>query len=212
MKYGWALLAVAVATAPAVAKDAPLTAQALADRAQFEELLTRYYWNFGNSDSESFGEYYAPDAEFVLGKNTYKGVKAIEAMYAAVPKDVPQRSAFALNILINNMMVTMHGQTATARLVFTETITQKEGDKPAILTQGREFDHLVKLKGRWLISKRQVMGAKGIPEGWVDYNLLAPAPQVRGMGVRTPRLPYPSHRRCAARARPVRSRPRRSAR
>jgi ketosteroid isomerase-like protein len=168
MKYGWALLAVAVATAPAVAEDAPLTAQALADRAQIEDLLTRYYWNFGNSDSESFGEYYAPDAEFVLGKNTYKGVKAIEAMYAAVPKDVPQRSAFALNILINNMMVTMHGQTATARLVFTETITQKEGDKPAILTQGREFDHLVKLKGRWLISKRQVMGAKGIPEGWVD--------------------------------------------
>jgi ketosteroid isomerase-like protein len=168
MKYGWALLAVAVATAPAVAKDAPLTAQALADRAQIEDLLTRYYWNFGNSDSESFGDYYAPDAEFVLGKNTYKGVKAIEAMYAAVPKDVPQRSAFALNILINNMMVTMHGQTATARLVFTETITQKEGDKPAILTQGREFDHLVKLKGRWLISKRQVMGAKGIPEGWVD--------------------------------------------
>ena len=80
----------------------------------------------------------------MLGKNTYKGVKAIEGMYAAVPKDVPQRSAFALNILINNMLVTMHGQTATARLVFTETITQKEGDKPAILTQGREFDRLVK--------------------------------------------------------------------
>jgi hypothetical protein len=62
----------------------------------------------------------------------------------------------------------MHGNTATARLVFTETITQKEGDKPAILTQGREFDHLVKLKGKWLISKRQVVGANGIPEGWRD--------------------------------------------
>ena len=165
------ILALALALAPATqlaAKDAPLTAQALADRAQIEDLLTHYYWNFGNSKAESFGEYYTPDAEFVLGKNTYKGVKAIEAMYAAVPKDVPQRSAFALNILINNLLVTMHGNTATARLVFTETITQKEGDKPAILTQGREFDHLVKLKGKWLISKRQVMGANGIPEGWRD--------------------------------------------
>ena len=166
----WVLLA-ALALAPVSqvsAKEAPLTAQALADKAQIESLLTRYYWNFGNSDSESFGEYYAPDAEFVLGKNTYKGVKAIEDMYAAVPKDVPQRSAYALNILINNMLVTMHGQTATARLVFTETITQKEGDKPAILTQGREFDRLVKLNGKWLISKRIVMGAKGVPDGWED--------------------------------------------
>lgn len=166
-----ALLAMALALAPVThlaAREAPLTAQALADRAQIENLLTRYYWNFGNSNSESFGEYYAPDAVFVLGKNTYKGVKAIEDMYAAVPKDVPQRSAFALNILISNMMVTMHGQTATARLVFTETITQKQADKPSILTQGREFDHLVKLKGRWLIGKRQVMGANGVPEGWQD--------------------------------------------
>ncbi|MGZ3173303.1 MAG: nuclear transport factor 2 family protein [Croceibacterium sp.] len=166
---GW--LAIALALAPVTqlsAKAAPLTAQALSDRAQVEDLLTRYYWNFGNSKAESFGEYYAPDAEFVLGKTTYKGVKAIEGMYAAVPKDVPQRSSFALNILISNMLVTMHGNTATARLVFTETITKKQGDAPAILTQGREFDQLVKLKGRWLISKRQVMGANGIPDGWQD--------------------------------------------
>ena len=165
------LAATLLALAPAsqtAAKEAPLTAQALADKAQIEALLTHYYWNFGNSKAESFGEYYTPDAEFVLGKNTYKGVKAIEDMYAAVPKDVPQRSAFALNILISNMLVTMHGNTATARLVFTETITQKQGDKPTILTQGREFDHLVKQGGRWLISKRIVMGANGIPDGWQD--------------------------------------------
>lgn len=172
MKIKWVLFgATVLALAPVsqlAAKEAPLTAQALADRAQVENLLTRYYWNFGNSNSESFGEYYTPDAEFDLGKNTYKGVKAIEGMYAAVPKDVPQRSAFALNILISNMLVTMHGNTATARLVFTETITKKQGDTPEILTQGREFDNLVKLKGRWLISKRQVVGANGIPEGWQD--------------------------------------------
>jgi hypothetical protein len=162
-----ALALVAVPTA-GLAQEQPASPQALADRAQIEDLLTRYYWNFGNSNSESFGEYYAPDAEFVLGGKSVKGIKAIEGVYAAVPKDVPQRSAFALNILLSNMLVTMHGNTATARLVFTETLTQKQGDKPTILTQGREFDNLVKINGRWLISKRQVMGANGIPEGWQD--------------------------------------------
>ena len=39
---GLAALALALA-APLAAKDAPLTAQALADRAQVEDLLTRYY-------------------------------------------------------------------------------------------------------------------------------------------------------------------------
>ena len=66
------------------------------------------------------------------------------------------------------MLVTVHGDTATARLVFTETITEKQGEAPKILTQGREFDHLVKRGGRWLISSRQIMGAKGEPEGWQD--------------------------------------------
>jgi ketosteroid isomerase-like protein len=165
----WGLAAtlalVAVPTA-VLAQEQPASLQALADRVQIEDLLTRYYNNFGNSSAESFGEYYTPDAEFVLGGKSVKGIKAIEGVYAAVPKDVPQRSAFALNILISNMLVTVHGQTATARLVFTETLTQKQGDKPAILTQGREFDHLVKQGGRWLISRRQIMGANGIPEGW----------------------------------------------
>jgi len=104
----------------------------------------------------------------ILGQNHYKGIEAIKGAYAAVPKDAPQRSSFALNILISNMLVTVHGDSATARLVFTETITEKQGEAPKILTQGREFDHLVKRGGRWLISSRQIMGANGVPEGWQD--------------------------------------------
>ena len=46
--------------------------------------------------------------------------------------------------------------------------TAKQGEAPTILTQGREFDHLVKRGGRWLISQRQIMGANGVPEGWQD--------------------------------------------
>ena len=83
---------------------------------------------------------------------------------------IPQsgHTNFVVNILINNMLVTVHGQTATARLVFTETITEKQGDAPKILTQGREFDNLVKRGGKWLIAKRQIMGANGMPDGWQE--------------------------------------------
>jgi uncharacterized protein (TIGR02246 family) len=163
-----AALALSLAPAPVRAETPQYTAQALADRAAIEDLLTRYYNNFGKGAETRMGEFYAPDGEMILGPNSYKGIKAIEGAYAAVPADAPQKSAFALNILISNMLVTVHGDTATARLVFTETITEKQGDAPKILTQGHEFDHLVKRDGKWLISKRQIMGANGVPKDWED--------------------------------------------
>lgn len=158
----------ALAMATPLAAQQAQSAQELADRAMISDLITRYYNNFGGGVESKIGEFYAEDGEMILGTTHYKGIEAIKGAYAAVPKDAPQRSAFALNILISNMLVTVHGNTATARLVFTETVTDKQGAAPRILTQGREFDHLVKRDGRWLIASRQIMGAKGVPDGWQD--------------------------------------------
>ena len=142
-----------------------LTAQTMVDRAEIENLLQRYYWNFGGG-GESFTAFYSPDAELVLGPKSYKGAAGIESAYKGVPADTPQRRSFSFNVLPSNVLINVHGDTATAQLVFTEIVIDKQGDAPRILTQGREFDHLVKLKGRWLISKRQIMGANAKPDDW----------------------------------------------
>ena len=149
----------------AAAQETRLTPQALVDRAEIGDLLARYYWNFGGG-TESFTSFYAPDAEMVLGRNSYKGAAAIEGAYKAVPADAPQRKSFSLNILPTNVLIVVHGGTATAQLVFTEVVVDKQGDAPRILTQGREFDHLVKLNGRWLISRRQILPSNGKPDDW----------------------------------------------
>ena len=159
-------LALAAAGAPAMAEE--MTAQALSDRAQIEDILTRYYISFGNNAAEHVGQYYAEDGEMVLGTTSYKGIAAIKGMYQSVPADAPQRKSFALNILIGNPLVVVKGDTATARLVFTEYVVDKQGDAPRILTMGREFDWFVKQNGKWLIKKRQIMGANDVPEGWQD--------------------------------------------
>ncbi len=161
-----AAAALALAT-PASAQEAP-DPQALADRAAIEDMLTEYYNDFGDGIGAKVGQFYAPDGEMILGTTSYKGIEAIKGMYASVPADAPQRKSFALNILIGNLLVKVHGDKATARLVFTETITEKEGDAPELLTQGREFDWLTKRDGRWWILKRQIMGPNGVPEGWKD--------------------------------------------
>ena len=170
-RKGMIALAIALALAPttgAIAVGRPPTAQELADKAAIEALITSYYNNFGGGVESRIAEYYAEDGEMVLGENHYRGIDAIKGAYAAVPADAPQRRSFALNILISNMLVTMHGDRATARLVFTETTTEKQGDAPKILTQGREFDTLVKREGRWFFLSRQIVGANAVPDDWQD--------------------------------------------
>lgn len=163
---GAAALALGLALAPAAhAQGGRMTAQAAIDHAQIEDLLGRYYWNFGGG-SDSFTAFYTKDAELVLGKNSYKGLDGIAGAYAAVPADVPQKKSYSFNVLMSNPLIVMHGNTATAQLVFTEVVIDKQGDAPRILTQGREFDNLVRQNGRWLISKRQIMGAADKPADW----------------------------------------------
>ena len=58
--------------AAAAIRAEDMTPQTLLDRAEIEDLITRYYYNFGNENSESFPNFYADDAELILGE-TVKG-------------------------------------------------------------------------------------------------------------------------------------------
>jgi len=162
-------LFLATSVAPSATAQS-ITANTLVDRAEIEDLLTRYYNNFGKAGGESFGEFYTEDAEMILGKASYKGRSAIEGAYKGLANaDIPQRKSFSFNVLMSNPLVVVHGTTATARLVFTEFVQDKQGDAPRVLTQGKEFDRLVKVGGQWRISKREIVGAdQGPPADWQD--------------------------------------------
>jgi hypothetical protein len=152
------------------AQGQTVTSDALLDRAQIEDLLTRYYYNFGNERRASFSIFYSDDAEMILGTTIYKGRAAIEGAYKALANaDIPQRKSFSFNILMTNPLIVIHSSTATARLIFTEIVTDKQGDAPRILTQGKEFDNLVKVNGQWRIARRQILGAEATPPpGWTE--------------------------------------------
>lgn len=154
--------------APALAQT--VSAESLVGRAQVEDLLTRYYYNFGKAGGESFGAFYTDDAEMILGKTSYKGRAAIEGAYKGLSNaDIPQRKSFAFNVLLSNPLIVVHGSTATARLIFTEVVIDKQGDAPRVLTQGKEFDNLVKVRGEWRITRRQILGAEQTqPSDWKE--------------------------------------------
>lgn len=168
---GAAAACLTLASAPAVhAQDGGFTAQVVIDRAEIEDLLQRYYNNFGKAEGENFGAFYAPDALFVLGAKTYKGQKEIAGAYSAIGTSgqSPTAGRFSFNVLMTNPVITVHGNTATAQMIFTEIVMDTASAPPRLLTQGREYDNLAKIDGKWRFTKRQIAAGTKPPEGWVN--------------------------------------------
>ena len=156
-----------------------VTAHDLLDRAQIQDLITHYYYNFGHSENpEAFPNFYAEDAELILGTRHFKGRDGIAQAYGAprsggassAPSSAPSpsRSAFAFNVTISNPLIVVHGDTASSRLIFTEYLIDKQGDAPHVRTQGREYATFVKVHGRWLYKTRAIVSGTEPPDGWKE--------------------------------------------
>ena len=147
-----------------------ITAQSLVERAKIQDLITRYYYNFGKENPENFSDFYADDAELILGTTHHKGKAGIMKAYGrgegATPRPVPVRYSF--NVTISNPLVVVHGDTATSQLTFTEFVIEKQGEAPKVITQGREYSTFVKEKGQWRYKTRQIKGGVEPPEGWQE--------------------------------------------
>ena len=146
-----------------------ITAKTLVDHAQIQDLITHYYYNFGKESPESFSDFYADDAELILGTTHYKGKDGIAKAYAPRPGGgSPSRNAYAFNVTISNPLIVVHGDKATSELIFTEFLMDKQGDVPHIRTQGREYATFVKVKGQWRYKTRQIQGGTKPPDDWKE--------------------------------------------
>ena len=158
----------ALALSPA-AHAQGVTAKTLVDRAQIQDLITHYYYNFGKDSPESFSDFYADDAELILGTTHFKGKDGIAKAYAPRPGGGgPARNAYSFNVTISNPLIIVHGDTATSQLIYTEFVMDKQGDAPRVTTQGREYATFVKVQGQWRYKTRQIQGGTKPPEGWQE--------------------------------------------
>jgi hypothetical protein len=158
-----------VASTPA-ARAQDMTAKTLVDRAQIQDLITRYYYNFGKENPESFSDFYADDAELILGTTHFKGKDGIAKAYAPrnAAGSAPAPKAYSFNVTINNPLIIVHGDAATSQLIFTEFLMQKQGDALRVTTQGREYATFVKVHGQWRYKTRQIKGGTEPPDGWKE--------------------------------------------
>ena len=163
-----ALSALALAGCAAADKVDPAT-QALLDKVAIVDLLSRYYGNFSNAGSESFMDYYTDDGVFDVNGHLAHGKKEIEGIYkglATTGESPATRGTF--HMLMTNPVVDVHGDEATATLLWTGILNTKVDAPPQFVEQGREYDKLVRKDGKWLIAKRVVIADSGLPASFKD--------------------------------------------
>jgi hypothetical protein len=171
IRIGFALMACAVlspAAAPVVAQEAkPLTMATLLDRIQIEDLLTRYYYDLSKGKAHELAEYFTADALLDVDGTIAKGHAEIGKLYqrpegAAAPEPTAQRRRG--HMLLNNPVISIDGDKATAEVIWTGVMNDGVGKAPSLYEQGREYSELRKVKGRWLISKRCISSDSGTPD------------------------------------------------
>ena len=116
----------------------------MVDRLQIQDLITRYYNNFGRENPENFSDFYADDAELILGERHFRAGRHHAGLW---PRPSAGRSAAAttapdaLFVHRDRQQSVDRGprQTATAQLVYTEYVIEKQGDPLKVTTQGKEY-------------------------------------------------------------------------
>jgi ketosteroid isomerase-like protein len=142
-----------------------VTMATLLDHVQIEDLLTRYYYDLSRSKAHELSEYFTEDALLDVDGTVAKGRAEIAKLYSPAPN--PKQPAPAPNrrmhMLLNNPIITIKGNTATAHLIWTGVVDEGIGKLPQIAEQGREDDELVKQNGKWLIKRRYVTADGRMP-------------------------------------------------
>jgi hypothetical protein len=156
----------------AYAADKVVTQETLLDRIQIEDMIVRYYVDMSAGKSHDLTLYYTEDAVLDVNGLISTGRDAIGKLYAGMGGGGEAAPAFkgTMHMLLNNAIINVDGNSATAWFVWTGFINEDIKGAPKVLEQGTEFDELVKVKGQWFIKKRYITADSGLSAGnWPNY-------------------------------------------
>jgi ketosteroid isomerase-like protein len=139
------------------------TLQMVLDRMAIEEVFVRYYSGLGSGDPEGFGGFFAEEAELDVNGIVCRSKEEIAALYRDVAADKPNLTG-QFRMILSNLFIAVDGDTATAQMLWTQTLNDTLKGPPRLIEQGREFDALVRQNGRWKIAKRVVIADSGLPD------------------------------------------------
>jgi hypothetical protein len=133
------------------------------DRAEIEDLMARYLFAIDYADWDAYVETFAPDGELEFASGTFHGRDEIRAGVIKFAAGIGRFYHTAdgkpakLRHIVLQSVIRVEGDHAWARTQWLEMANHGEGDTPKIGTYGIYEDALVKLDGKWLFQKRNVL-------------------------------------------------------
>jgi hypothetical protein len=133
------------------------------DRAEIDDLLSRYLFALDWQDPELYGDVFAPDGVLIWAGGTVNGRAAIvQELRNAKAADehtnaaTPALRPFKRRHFVSNFVVRIEGDRATARSLWFEFNNDNADRRPYIGAYGHLEDELQRVDGRWLIARHQV--------------------------------------------------------
>lgn len=161
-----AALALLALPGTGLAQDQPVTDRTLLDRIRIEDMMVRYYANFGKSNGEKMARQYTEDGVLDVNNMVFTGRDAIEKVYNTAGESTDEAFEGTVHTLVTNIIIDVDGDAATCWLIYTKVLNESIEKPPQYLEQGRDYTQLVKRDGRWLIKHRWVTSDGGTPEYW----------------------------------------------
>ena len=157
-----AAAALALATpAPAAGPDYPPSyAQ---DRAEIEDLMSRYLFAMDYGDIDSYVETFTEDGSIEFATGTFIGREAIHAAVSNFKKRIGEfyttedGTPAALRHVLLQMVVRVEGDSAWTTSLWMEMANDGPEDSFKMGTFGIYKDELERVDGRWLFSKRVIL-------------------------------------------------------
>ena len=150
-----------------VTADTDSGTQAMLDRIAIEDMVVEYYAHLGGGDAGASDAYFTEDAIFDVNGMVANGRAEIEEIYAGIGEDDTSASngGGQFHMILSNPVIKVDGDTATAQFLWTGIRNADISAPPVLVEQGREYDKLTKVDGKWLFTHRVVIGESGLPEG-----------------------------------------------
>ena len=155
-----------LAAAPAAAQQASEPSYSPSygtDRAEIEDLMARYLFAIDYADWDAYVATFAEDGELEFASGKSKGREAIRAAVTRFAEGIGRFYHTAdgkpakLRHIVLQTVIRVEGNRAWGRSQWLEMANHGPGDEPKIGTYGIYEDEFVKVGGRWLIARRNVL-------------------------------------------------------
>jgi 3-phenylpropionate/cinnamic acid dioxygenase small subunit len=156
------IFAVALLAANAAAAD-DAAVQKLLDRAEIEELVTRYVTALDTRDADLYAGVFAEDAVYELpGNVVHRGRAAIRKIVTDLQEsrarnDAAGKPSPSLYHAMFNHSIELVDATHARHHCYAQTVRAAEGGQFLVGFMGRYDDELVKRDGRWYIQSRKLV-------------------------------------------------------